>query len=53
MIHMTFSEPEVMLLVTLLRAVPFVLLGSNICIDSLEVREREAMRGKSRKGMIR
>lgn len=64
MIHMTLSEPEVMLLVMLLRAVLFVSLrkygafwGNNIRgldIDSLEfvVRDREAVRGKSRKGMI-
>jgi hypothetical protein len=59
MTHMNFSEPEVVLLVVLLR---FVLLrrygafwGSNIRgldIDSLEVKVSEAVKGKSRKGMI-
>jgi hypothetical protein len=61
---MTFSEPEVMLLVMLLRAVLFVSLrkygafGGNVIrgldIDSLEfvAKVREAVRGKSRKGMI-
>jgi hypothetical protein len=57
MTHINLSEPEVVLLV-----VSFVLLreygalwGSNnrgLDIDSLEVKVSEAVKGKSRKGMI-
>lgn len=61
MIHMTFSEPEVMLLVILLRAVPFpsVLLRKygifweiRLDRDSLELRANGVTGAKSRKGII-
>lgn len=61
MIHMTFSEPEVMLLVILLRAVPFpsVLLRKygifweiRLDRDSLELRANGVTGGNSRKGII-
>jgi hypothetical protein len=52
---MTSSEPEVMLLVTLLRAVPFELLRKYGIFSSndSELNASGVTRGKSRKGIIR
>ena len=52
---MTFSEPEVMLLVTLLRAVPFELRRKYgiFWSNESELRASGVTRGNSRKGIIR